>query len=207
MTPRLAWVLGDAAGIGPELVAKSLASEAMLAICRPVVVGPMWLFERGLQAAKVGISATRCDPAQIDAVASGVFPVVDTGWPLQEIPFGKLSAEAGKLCIQMLRLAVDLARAKQVEGIVFGPLNKEALSRGATRTRTSCTCWRSGWAIPRWARSMPLPVSSRPASRRTSPSRTSRQAFARTGSCWRSGCSTGPCERSELRMEGSAWQP
>ena len=28
MRPRLAWVLGDPAGIGPELVAKSLVSDA-----------------------------------------------------------------------------------------------------------------------------------------------------------------------------------
>ena len=130
MIPRLAWVLGDAAGIGPELVAKGLVSQAMQAICRPVVVGPMWLLDRGLEVAKVKVAVTRCDPTKIDTILPGVDPVVDTGWPVQEIPYGKLSPAAGKLCVEMLRVAVDMARAKQVDGIVFAPLNKEALNKG-----------------------------------------------------------------------------
>jgi 4-hydroxythreonine-4-phosphate dehydrogenase len=130
MKPRMAWVLGDAAGIGPELVAKALASEAMQAICRPVVVGPMWLLERGMQVAKVRVAVAGCDPAKIDGVPAGTVPVVDSGWPSADFPYGKLSPAAGKLCIEMLRAAVNMARAKQADGIVFAPLNKEALSKG-----------------------------------------------------------------------------
>jgi 4-hydroxythreonine-4-phosphate dehydrogenase len=130
MKPRLAWVLGDPAGIGPELVAKGLASEAMQSICRPVVVGPMWLLERGLQVAKAKIAVTRCDAAKLDAVSPGMIPMVDAGWPVADFPYGKLSPAAGKLCIEMLRVAVDMARAKQVDAIVFGPLNKEAMRKG-----------------------------------------------------------------------------
>jgi 4-hydroxythreonine-4-phosphate dehydrogenase len=130
MKPRLAWVLGDPAGIGPELVAKSLVSADMDALCRPIVVGPMWLLERGLRVAKVNLTAKRVDAAHADAVPAGSVPVVDTGWPEQEFPYGVLSGTAGKLTIEMLRVAVDMAQAKQVDGIVFGPLNKEALSKG-----------------------------------------------------------------------------
>ncbi len=130
MKPRLAWVLGDPAGIGPELVAKSLVETEMGKTCRPVVVGPMWLLKRGSEVAGVTVEAARCDPAAADAALPGTIPVVDTGWPEQEFPYGVLSAAAGKLSIEMLRVAVDMARAKQVDGIVFGPLNKEALSKG-----------------------------------------------------------------------------
>jgi 4-hydroxythreonine-4-phosphate dehydrogenase len=70
------------------------------------------------------------DPAQADAAPADAVPVVDTGWPEQEFPYGVLSGGAGKLTIEMLRVAVDLALAQQVDGIVFGPLNKEALSKG-----------------------------------------------------------------------------
>ncbi|MBI4536712.1 MAG: hypothetical protein HY712_02010 [candidate division NC10 bacterium] len=40
MRPTLAWVLGDPAGIGPEIVVKSLTRADILSACRPVVVGP-----------------------------------------------------------------------------------------------------------------------------------------------------------------------
>ncbi len=130
MTPRLAWVLGDPAGIGPELVAKGLADPATRAVCRPVVVGPMWLLTRGMQVAKVHLAAARVDAARADAAPAGSIPVVDAGWPEQEFPYGVLSGAAGALAMEMLRVAVDMARAKHVDGIVFGPLNKEALSKG-----------------------------------------------------------------------------
>jgi 4-hydroxythreonine-4-phosphate dehydrogenase len=38
--PRLAITLGDARGIGPEIVAKALEDERVRAACEPVVVGP-----------------------------------------------------------------------------------------------------------------------------------------------------------------------
>lgn len=130
MRPRLAWVLGDPAGIGPELVAKSLVGAGMDALCRPVVVGPMWLLERGLRLAKADVGTRSVDAAQADSVPAGSVPVVDAGWPEREFPYGVLSAAAGTLTIEMLRVAVDMALANQVDGIVFGPLNKEALSKG-----------------------------------------------------------------------------
>ncbi len=130
MIPRLAWVLGDAAGIGPELVAKGLASQETQVVCRPVAVGPVWLLDRGMEVAKVKVPVSRCEPAEIDAVPPGMVPVVDTGWPVQDFTYGKLSPAAGKLCIEMLRVAVDMAQVRQVDGIVFAPLNKEALSKG-----------------------------------------------------------------------------
>ncbi len=130
MTPRLAWVLGDPAGIGPELVAKSIVTAGTRALCRPVIVGPTWLLQRGMRVAHVNASVARCDADTIGQAPSGTVPVVDAGWPEQEFPYGVLSAAAGKLTIEMLRVAVDMARAKRVDGIVFGPLNKEALHKG-----------------------------------------------------------------------------
>ncbi len=134
MKPRLAWVLGDPAGIGPELVAKSLGNAELLDICRPVVVGPTWVFEPGTQVAKSDISPVRTSPDRLDAV-TGAIPIVDSGWPVQDIPYGKMSPAAGALCIEMLRTAMDMAKSKRVDGIVFAPLNKEALHKGGNPYR------------------------------------------------------------------------
>ena len=37
--PIIAVTMGDAAGVGPEIVVKALALEEMYALCRPLVVG------------------------------------------------------------------------------------------------------------------------------------------------------------------------
>lgn len=130
MLPRLAWVVGDPAGIGPELVAKSLVAANTRGMCRPVVVGPMWLLQRGMRVARVTVPVARCDADKAGHVPANTLAVVDAGWPEQDFPYGVLSPAAGKLTIEMLRVAIDMARARQVDGIVFGPLNKEALSKG-----------------------------------------------------------------------------
>jgi len=130
--PTIAWVLGDPAGIGPEIVARSLADPTMTTLCRPVVVGPTWLLERGMRVAKVTVAASPCEAAQLGAFPPGMIPVVDDGWPPLDLAPGKLSAAAGKLSIEMLRRAVTLARDGAVNAVVFGPLNKEALRLGGS---------------------------------------------------------------------------
>lgn len=130
MPPTLAWVLGDPTGIGPEIAAKSLASAEMLEVCRPVVVGPRWLLRRGEAVARVAVPATTCDPAGLGSLPPGTIPLIEAGGPERPFPYGELSGEAGRLCIDTLRAAVDLARSRRVDGIVFGPLNKEALMKG-----------------------------------------------------------------------------
>ncbi len=129
---KIAWVLGDPAGIGPEIVARSLSDPRLTAVCRPVVVGPTWLLERGMQVARVTVTASPCEAAELGAFPSGIVPVVDDGWPPLDLPPGKLSAAAGKLSIEMLHRAVTLARAGAVNAVVFGPLNKEALRLGGS---------------------------------------------------------------------------
>jgi len=130
MQPTLAWVLGDPAGIGPEIAVKSLASAEMRDVCRPVVVGPQWLLRRGEAVAGATVAVTVCPPSGIAAVAPDRIPLIEAGGPERPFPPGQLSGEAGTLCIDTLRMAVDLARNRLVDGIVFGPLNKEALSKG-----------------------------------------------------------------------------
>ncbi len=135
MKPRLAWVLGDPTGIGPELVAKSLGNAELLRACRPVVVGPAWVFAEGKRVARSSASVVQTGPGRLESVSPDAIPLVDVGWSSQELPYGQVSAAAGALCIEMLRTAFDLARAKQVDGVVFAPLNKEALHKGGSAHR------------------------------------------------------------------------
>lgn len=130
--PKIAWVLGDPAGIGPEIIAKSLADPGSTHVCQPVVVGPAWLLQRGMQVAQVTVKASPCEAAQLGACPPGMIPVVDDGWPPLDFPPGTLSAAAGTLSIAMLRRAVELARTGAVNAVVFGPLNKEALRLGGS---------------------------------------------------------------------------
>ena len=45
--PILGILLGDAAGVGPEIIAKLAASRFYDEYCRPIVIGDVRVFERG----------------------------------------------------------------------------------------------------------------------------------------------------------------
>ena len=41
--------MGDAAGIGPEIIVKALASESIYSICQPIVIGSSAILQDACQ--------------------------------------------------------------------------------------------------------------------------------------------------------------
>lgn len=125
--PIVAVTMGDPAGVGPEVIVKSLAGRAAFEHVRPVVVGDRGRLE--LAAKVIGLKAAvnviehpaqaRCEPGVIDCVqAADVAPT---------LPFGRTSSAGGEAAYQCIRRAVELALAGEVDAICTAPLNKEAL--------------------------------------------------------------------------------
>ncbi len=127
--PRLAVTLGDVAGIGPEIVAKSLLGhDDVRALCRPVVVGDA-------DAVRAGVAVVGGDPGTVRVIATvdearnvpGTIEVLQTGPSLAQVPPGMLDPLAGDGAYRFVVEACRLARAGEVDGIVTAPLNKAAL--------------------------------------------------------------------------------
>jgi 4-hydroxythreonine-4-phosphate dehydrogenase len=127
--PTLALTLGDVAGIGPEITAKTLLLHPELReVCVPVVIG---------DADSVRLGAERCglDPAAVTVISDpraarndpATIEVVQTGPSLAEVPVGELSPIAGDGAYRFVVEACRLAREGQVDGIVTAPLNKAAM--------------------------------------------------------------------------------
>jgi 4-hydroxythreonine-4-phosphate dehydrogenase len=125
--PLIAITMGDAAGVGPEIIMKSLAQATLYDQCRPLVVGDA---ERLRQA---GVMVGAALPVRIvDSPVQaefkhGVVDCIDLGLIPAELPFGILSAVAGDGAYRYIAKAVELAQAEQVDAICTAPLNKEAL--------------------------------------------------------------------------------
>jgi 4-hydroxythreonine-4-phosphate dehydrogenase len=118
MMPRIALLLGDPAGIGPELVAKLLADPASKE-AEITVVGDRRELEAGME-----IAGLRTDVG--DTAAPGRSRLVDHrgagGWQR-----GVASAESGQYIFETLRIALELARKGEVDALCFAPLNKTSL--------------------------------------------------------------------------------
>jgi 4-phospho-D-threonate 3-dehydrogenase / 4-phospho-D-erythronate 3-dehydrogenase len=130
--PVLAVTLGDVAGIGPEITAKTLLKHPELREkCVPVVVGDADAMRAGATHAGLNPDAVRVitDPrtARNDP---GTIELIQTGESLAAVPVGELSAAAGDGAYRFVVEACRLAREDQVDGIVTAPLNKAAMHAG-----------------------------------------------------------------------------
>lgn len=130
--PRLAITLGDVAGIGPEITAKSLLGHDGLRVkCIPIVVGDEAAMRKGV--ANVG-----GDPNAVRVIGTvaearnipGTIELLQTGLSLEDVPLGELSAAAGDGAYRFVVEACRLARAGEADGIVTAPLNKAAMHAG-----------------------------------------------------------------------------
>lgn len=124
----IAVTMGDAAGIGPEIIVKSLG-HGELSGAPVVVIGCLQTLERQ-QAMDIVPKVKFC---RIDKVCdaqfmAGVINVVDE--PLaspQTLVPGKVQKQAGDLAFRCVKRAAELALNNEVAAIATAPLNKEAL--------------------------------------------------------------------------------
>ena len=133
--PVLALTLGDVAGIGPEITAKTLLQHPELReVCVPVVVGDADAMRIGAERAGLVPDAVHVitDPRAATNDPQLV-ELLQTGPSLADVPVGLLSAEAGDAAYRFVVEACRLAREGLVDGIVTAPLNKAAMHAGGHR--------------------------------------------------------------------------
>lgn len=126
----LALTLGDPAGIGPEItVGTVLEAAGPGGPARAVVVGDPVAVEAALrvrgQSARVR-PITRWE--DLPAEEDGVIDVFDVGVLGQEpVAWGEISGRAGASALRAIEEATAAALSGAVQGIVTGPINKEAI--------------------------------------------------------------------------------
>jgi 4-hydroxythreonine-4-phosphate dehydrogenase len=130
--PVLALTLGDVAGIGPEITAKTLLQHPELRqICAPIVIGDA-------DAVRLGVTQAGLDPNTVRVISEpqsalnepNIIEVIQTGGSLADVPVGELSASAGDGAYRFVVEACRLAGEGAVDGIVTAPLNKAAMQAG-----------------------------------------------------------------------------
>ncbi|WP_104081285.1 4-hydroxythreonine-4-phosphate dehydrogenase PdxA [Cryobacterium sp. Y11] len=130
--PILAVTIGDVAGIGPEITAKSLLGhDDVRTRCVPVVIGDEAAMRRGVLNVGGDQAAIRVIANVADARNEpGTIELLQTGPSLEHVEQGVLSAAAGDASYRFVVEACRLARAGEVQGIVTAPLNKAAMHAG-----------------------------------------------------------------------------
>jgi 4-hydroxythreonine-4-phosphate dehydrogenase len=121
---RILLTMGDAAGIGPEILVKAAAQQAS-----GVVVGDVAVLRRALQQCASSVALVQLDapdePAPPGALALWQPPGLPEG--LVDEPQGVVSARCGAAAALCIEAAVRALQAGQGRALVTAPIHKEAL--------------------------------------------------------------------------------
>lgn len=125
----LAITMGDASGIGPEIVAKTLAPGGE----RAVVYGSRAVMADTVRRLGLDIAVRPItEPSQARFEAATIELIECT--QITEPPLlGQISAVSGQAAFDAIVAAIGAARAGQVSGIVTAPIHKEAMGSAGIR--------------------------------------------------------------------------
>ncbi|MBI2918652.1 MAG: 4-hydroxythreonine-4-phosphate dehydrogenase PdxA [Chloroflexi bacterium] len=125
--PVIAITMGDAAGIGPEIIVKALLSQHIFDICRPLIVGESATIQ---EATKLADKPLRLHPVEAADEVEGQLGAIDLldlknlDWG--DVTVGQVSAVCGKAAVEYLERAAGMALKGEVKAMVTAPLSKEA---------------------------------------------------------------------------------
>ena len=125
--PRVGITLGDPAGIGPEIVLKSVTESQVREACLPVIIGDA--AELRNQARKLGLA---CDYSalsenELPSDLTDEIVICDTGSDIERAEWGRISQAAGRAAVKAIEAGVRLCLAGRLDAIATAPINKEAL--------------------------------------------------------------------------------
>ena len=116
--PVIGITMGDPAGVGPEVVVKALAHGEVYDFCRPLVIGDRKRLDKA-------IAITGAKPKALECIDLGLVP--------EDLPFGKVSAQAGEAAYRYIERAVKMALDRDIDAICTAPINKEAMNDAGHR--------------------------------------------------------------------------
>ncbi len=128
MLPKIGVLLGDPCGIGPELVAKLLADETLIARARVLVIGDGRYLAAGRSVAGTEGQLPVYKAAQAWAAGGQTPALLDLRAADPEaLTPGTAMEPAGRAVLDCLRFALKLAQDGTIDAICFAPFNKQAM--------------------------------------------------------------------------------
>lgn len=129
--PLIAVPIGDPAGVGPEIVAKSVASEEVFEAADCVIVGDKTIIENAIKIVGVDLIVHVISEAEEGDYRKGILNLIDLGnVDMAKFEFGKVNGMCGKAAYEYIAKCIELANEGKVDAVATTPINKESLRAG-----------------------------------------------------------------------------
>ncbi len=124
-SPSIAITMGDPAGIGPEIIVKSL--QKLPAHCHILIVGDLGHLKKIASRLALNLNLVTVNSVAEAKLLKNQIAVFDLKNVPDSLPSGKASVEGGKASVDYIRFAVDLAIRQEVQAITTAPINKKSM--------------------------------------------------------------------------------
>jgi 4-hydroxythreonine-4-phosphate dehydrogenase len=128
--PVIGITMGDAAGVGPEIIVKALMGKRIYDLCRPVIIGDGGIMEKAAAIVRAPVALRRIGNVGEAHFVYGTLDLLDLKNLSPDLPFARVDGRAGRAAYEYVERAVQLAMRGELDAIATAPLNKEALALG-----------------------------------------------------------------------------
>ena len=129
--PLLAVPIGDPAGVGPEIVAKSVASGDVFEAADCVIVGDKTIIENAIKIVGEDLTVHVISEPEEGDYRKGILNLIDLGnVDMAKFEFGKVNGMCGKAAYEYIAKCIELANKGKVDAVATTPINKESLRAG-----------------------------------------------------------------------------
>lgn len=123
--------IGDPAGVGPEIVAKSVASKDVTAAAKCVIVGNKEVMDNAIKITGENLTVNVIDDVEQGDYREGILNLIHIdNMDMSQFAFGKVSGMCGKAAYDYIEKSIELANNGKVDAVVTTPINKESLRAG-----------------------------------------------------------------------------
>ena len=127
MKPLISIPMGDPAGIGPEIILKSLCKNDFSDHCHIAVIGDSWWLTRTAEQCDLDIQLQPFNRSALPA-PSGIINLIESPISnIRNIAPGIISATAGAAAFQFIKKAVAVTQTQPMAAMATTPINKESL--------------------------------------------------------------------------------
>ncbi len=132
--PVLGLTMGDAAGVGPEVVVKALAEADVRSWCRPLVLGDPEAIRQAVRQCRLDLTVKilpeNHHPADMSKTVE-VLPLSDLGE--KELVPGRPTPAGGRAAARYIEIGAKMALDGTIHALVTAPISKESFNQAGYR--------------------------------------------------------------------------
>jgi len=125
---KIGITIGDPAGIGPEIVVKSLAKEKIREMGKLYVLGDREVIREAEKLTGVDLNINLIEDIDQDQYRENEINLIDlNNIELDQLQYGEVQAVAGQAAYEYIKKSIQLALAGKFDAVATAPINKKSL--------------------------------------------------------------------------------